>query len=91
MNNKRLFILSIITVVFFGLLFFNAYVLKSESVLMGAIREMITIPMLLLLGFLIYFSIKFSLKDRFSIRKTSFWSLAMLTCVAVIIVSSFIK
>ncbi len=75
---------------FFGLLFFNAYVLKSESVLMGAVREMLTIPMLLLLGFLIYFSIKFSLKDRFSIKKTSIWSLAMLTCF-VIIVSSFIN
>ncbi|RZA02285.1 MAG: hypothetical protein EOP47_07440 [Sphingobacteriaceae bacterium] len=90
MNNKRLFILSIITVVFFSLLFLNAYVLKSEYVLIGVIHEMTTIPMLLFLAFLVYFSVKFSLKDRFSIKKASFWSLAMLICLVVVLVGSFI-
>jgi hypothetical protein len=91
MNNKKLLILSIITVVFFSLLFFNAYVLKSEYVLVGVIREIATIPMLVFLVFLLYFSIKYSLKDKFSIRKTSFWSLAMLACLVVILINSFIQ
>jgi hypothetical protein len=91
MNNKKLFILSIITVAFFSMLFLNGYVLESKHVLIGVIQEMITIPMLFFLVFLLYFSIKFSLKERFSVRKTSFWSLVMLTCLVVILINSFIQ
>ncbi len=91
MNNKRLFILSLIALGYFTLLFLNGYVIKSDFIIIGVIQEITTIPMLLFVLFLFYFSIKFCSENKFSLRKSSFWSFAILTCLVTIIIGSFLK
>jgi hypothetical protein len=78
MNSKKLFYASLVVVGYFLFLFLNAYLIKSKFVLIGVFQELITIPMLLGQLILFGFSIKYSISDKFSMKKYSTWSFIIL-------------
>jgi len=77
-NNKKLFYLSFCIAGYFLLLFINAYIIKSNFILIGIFQELLTIPMLIVLLFLFILSVKYSVADKFRIKKYSFWTFLIL-------------
>ena len=57
-TNKNILITAIIVVVYFTILFFNAYVFKSDVVLIGVFQEMLTMPMLVLQFVVLFLAVK---------------------------------
>ena len=88
-NNNQLFITSLIISGYFAFLFLNAYVIKLENVIIGVIQELVTIPALLILLFLFFFSIKRSIRDKFSIKEYSFWAFVVLFVTVIVTFGRF--
>ena len=88
-NNNQLFITSLIISGYFAFLFLNAYVIKLENVIIGVIQELVTIPALLILLFLFFFSIKRSIRDKFSIKEYSFWAFVVLFVMVIVTFGRF--
>ena len=89
-NEKILFYLSVVIGAYFILLGLNAYVIKSEHVIMGVIREMVTIPIILIQIILLVFSIKYCLNNRFNIREYSFWAFSILLLTNLLILGTIV-
>ena len=89
-NNNQLFITSLIISGYFAFLFLNTYVIKLENVIIGVIQELVTIPALLILLFLFFFSIKRSIRDKFSIKEYSFWAFGVLFVTVIVTFGSFV-
>lgn len=77
-NSKTLFYISLIIAGYFVLLCINAYIIKSERVLIGIIQEMLTIPMLIIQIFSFFLSIKYCIKNKFRIKEYSFAAFSIL-------------
>ena len=78
-NDKTLFYTSILISCYFILLLLNAYVIKSENVVVGFLQELFTIALLILQLVLLFVSIKhWAVKDNFLMRKYSFWTFLIL-------------
>ncbi len=76
--NKNLFYFRLLTAGYFILLCVNAYIIKSECILIGIIQELLTIPMLLIQIFLFILSIKYCIKNKFRIKEYTFWAFPIL-------------
>ena len=78
-SGKRLFFVSLSVVGYFCLLFLNAYVVKSDFVLIGVFQEILTLPLLFLLQpALLVLSFMYCINDKFRIKTYSFWSFFIL-------------
>ncbi|HTO16343.1 MAG TPA: hypothetical protein VLZ83_11260 [Edaphocola sp.] len=77
-SNKNLFYFSLGIAGYFLLLFVNAYIIKSDFILIGVFQELLTIPMLIIQLFLLFISIKHCIKDEFRIKEYSFWAFSIL-------------
>lgn len=77
-DSKKLFYISSCIAGYFLLLCINAYILKSDFILIGYFQELLTIPMLLIQLFLFIFSIKYCIKDKFRVNKYPFWTFFVL-------------
>ena len=75
---KFLFYLSLGVVGYFCLVCLDTYVIKSDFVLIGVFREMLTLPLLLFQLVLLVFSIINCIKEKFRIKTYSFWSFLVL-------------
>jgi len=75
---KRLFFVSLGVVGYFCLLYLNAYVVKSDFVLIGVFQEMLTLPLLFAQLALWVVSIIYSIKEKFRVKSYSFWTFLIL-------------
>jgi len=73
-NIKKLFYLSFCIAGYFLLLGINAFIVKSNFILIGFFQELLTIPMLIVLLIVFILSVKYSVDDKFRIKKYSFWT-----------------
>jgi hypothetical protein len=91
LNEKILFYLSVTIGVYFILLSLDAYVLKSGNILVGIIRESLTIPMLILQIILLVLAITYCIQDRFRINEYSFWAFSILIISNLLTLGSILK
>ena len=79
LNNRNLFGASVFILGYFILLALNEYFTKSEFVVTGFVRELFTIPLLMLqLVLLVVATKRWVAEDRFSVRKFPFWATLVL-------------
>lgn len=76
---------------YFGLLFLNGYVIRSNFVLIGVFQELLTIPLILLQLLLLVVGAIHCVSDRFRIRTYSFWSFIILLIMNSLVFGSFIR
>ena len=88
-SNKTLFFISSAVVIYFLLLVLNAYVFKLNYKLIGVVQEFLTLPVLGLMLFLFFYSIKRAKVDKFSSDKYSFWTFGMLAMCCILTIGSF--
>jgi hypothetical protein len=86
--SKILFHVSWLSSVYFLLLALNHYVIKSTFVLIGIVQEVVTIPLMLAQLLLFGASIFYWIKDNFSVKKYSFWTLIISLSNSLVIVST---
>jgi hypothetical protein len=77
-NSKNLFYFSFAIAGYFLLLYINGYIIKSEHILIGFFQNLLTIPMLIIQLLALFVSIKFCIKEKFQIKKYSFWAFFIL-------------
>ena len=77
-TNKNLLLATLISGLYFIFIYLNAAVFKFNFVLIGVFQELLTIPLLLLQLLLLFVAIKFSVRDGFSLKKNSLYSLLIL-------------
>lgn len=88
-SEKKLFWISTAVILYFCLLYFNAYCVKSEIVLLGWFQELLTIPFLLFQFILLILSILYCIKGKFQVNSYSFWSFAILLINTLFVIWSF--
>ena len=88
-NEKYMFLWSVISLVYFTLLFLNSYIIKSDFVLIWVFQELLTLPFLGLVIFLYVISIKSNLKYKFSPKTYAFWSMIILNIILISMILSF--
>ena len=76
--SKRLFLMSLCVIGYFCLLGLNAYIVKSNFILIGVFQELLTLPLLFIQFVLLVFSIIFVIKGNFRIKTYSFWTFLLL-------------
>ena len=75
LTNRKLFYASVFISCYFILLTLNEYLMESEHVMVGVVRELFTIPLLILQLVLLFIAIKrWVTEDSFSVRKLPFWA-----------------
>lgn len=89
-SEKTLFWISVAIALFFCLLCLNAYCVKSDFILIGWLQELLTIPCILLQFLFLILSIFYSIKDKFSVNRYSFWSFIILLITNLFVICSFI-
>jgi hypothetical protein len=89
MKNKTLFFSSIAVVLYFVLLYFNGYVLKLDYVLIGALQELLTIPVMILLVVLLVVTITRITRKSTSKEPYLYGALSLLSVSLVFVISSF--
>ena len=90
-TSKKLFFVSLGVIGYFCLLFLNAYVVKSDLILIGVFQELLTLPLMMFQLTLLVFSVLHWIKDRFRIKTYSFVSLLILLASNFFILASFYK
>lgn len=88
-NEIRIFLLSIILIIYFGFLFLNVYVLKLEYTLIGVFQEILTIPLMLLSPVLLVFSIRNFIAKRYAIVSYAFLTIILLISLIIVTWGSF--
>lgn len=89
---KKFFFVSLGVVGYICLLYLNEYVIKSNFVLIGVFREMLTIPLLFFVQpVLLILSIIYCIRDKFRIISYSFWSFFILLISNLFILGTFIE
>lgn len=86
---KMFFFVSLCVVGYFCLLCLNAYVVKSDFILIGVFQELLTLPLIFFQLVLLVFSILHCLKDKFRIKTYSFWSFIVLLVSNLFVFTSF--
>ena len=89
-GSKSLFYLSLCIVLYFSFLFANAYIIKSDNIIIGYIQNTITIPMLLTQLILFIISVKHCIRDKFKLREYSFWAFVILFISNIVTLGSII-
>ncbi len=87
---KRFFFLSLGVVGYFCLLYLNAYVIKSDFVLIEFFQEILTLPLICVQFVLFIFSIIYCIRDRFRIKTYSFWMFFILLVNNSFVIGSFV-
>ena len=77
-TSKRLFFVSLAVAGYFCLLCLNAYVVRSDFVLIGVFQELLSLPLLLFQLALLFFSIMHCVKEKFRIKTYSLWTFLIL-------------
>ncbi len=85
MTTKKILLAIIISGLYFMLLFLNYHFFKLDFVLIGFFQELLTIPMLLLQFVLLFYAVKFAIRDKFSFKKSSVYLLLFLLIVIFLI------
>ena len=79
LDNRKLFYAGVFILCYFILLTLNEYLVRSEYVIVGVVRELFTIPLLILQLVLLFIAIKrWATKENFSVRKLPFWTALVL-------------
>lgn len=89
-SQKQLFVSACVIVVFFIMIFVNAYILKSSAILAGVLQELLLMPMLILQVFILFFAIKKAFQVRFTIKGLLFWTIVMMSLSVLITFGSFV-
>jgi len=84
-----IFILSLVSLMFFTFLFVNGYILKIDITIVGVFQQILTLPIMLGTMVLFGFAIKSIVSKKISLKKYPIWSLLILTTVIIITVGSF--
>ena len=90
LTSKRLLFVSLAVVGYFCLLSLNAYIIKSDFVLIGVFQELLTLPLLLLQLVLLVLSVMHCIKDKFRIKTYSLWTFLVLLISNSIFIGSII-
>ncbi len=77
-NSRKLFYLSLLVMGYFSFLYLNAYIIKSDLVIIGFLQELVTIPLMILQLFFLVLSVKIWFKDQYSIKSYSFGATVIL-------------
>jgi hypothetical protein len=77
-STKRLFFVSLGVAGCFCLLCLNAYIVKSDFVLIGVFQELLTLPLMLIQLALFVLSIMYCMNDKFRIKSYSLWTFLIL-------------
>lgn len=88
-TGKIFFFVSLCVVGYFCLLCLNAYVVKSDFILIGFVQELLTLPLILFQLVLFILSILHCMKDQFRIKRYSFWSFFVLLVSNLFVFISF--
>lgn len=78
LSTKRLFYLSIFIAGYFGFLYLNYHIFKIHYIIIGFIMEMITIPLGLAQVVLLVIAFQYWRREKFSIKRYSFWAFLIL-------------
>lgn len=89
-SEKKLFWISLAVILYFCLLYLNAYCVKSEIVLIGWFQELLTIPFILFQFILLILSILYCIKGKFRVNSYSFWSFIILLINTLFVIWSFL-
>ncbi|MEJ5992779.1 hypothetical protein WG904_00015 [Pedobacter sp. Du54] len=81
-SNKNLLYGSCLLTAFFGFLLLDTFVLHLTFVLIGVFRQLLTIPALVLLLFMLVLTSIRWVKAKFKINGYLFWSLSLLLIIA---------
>lgn len=90
LTGKKIFFVSMGVVGYFCVLCLNANILKSDSIFMGVLQELLTLPLMLFQLVLLFLSILQCIKDKFRVTTYSFWSLFILLASNLFIFISFL-
>ena len=88
---KQLFITATITTLFLILVWMNTYVIKSSSVLIGVIQELLLIPIMLLQVLILVFALKKVFQIKSTIKGMLLWTIIMMICSMALTFGSFIN
>ena len=88
-SKKGFFFVSSGVAGYFCLLCLNAYVIKSDFVLIGVFQELFTIPLLLFQWVLLILSIIYCIQNKFRLKTYSFWSFLILLVSNTCLLASF--
>lgn len=88
-TNKKLFILSVVLVLYFLFLYLNMYVFHLEYTFIGIIQEVVTLPLLAILLLFLGLSLRRTISERFSLVTYAFWSFLLLMVCTTFTIGSF--
>ncbi|RYG18897.1 MAG: hypothetical protein EOO07_07945 [Chitinophagaceae bacterium] len=90
-SNQVLFYGSCLLAAYFGFLLLDAFVLHIDFVLIGVFRELLTIPAVLLLLFMLVMTFVRWIKWKFKLSGYPFWSftLTVITTATIVLVTIF--
>ena len=89
-NERIIFLLSILSLVYFGFLLLNAEYFRFESIALGVIRELFTIPVIVGQFILLYFAWKKFKLRGYSIMTYAFVAMIIVTGLICFILASFL-
>lgn len=83
-TDKYIFLASIITVVFLLLVYLNYAIFKLDFVLIGVLRELLTIPCILAQPILLFLSLRKFIEIKFKVKSYAFCT-SIITLIATIL------
>ncbi len=89
-TTRILFHASWISTCYFLLLALNYYVIKNTAVWLGAVQELITLPIILMQLVLFAAALVYWVKDNYRIKTYAFWTMIISLCNCLAIAYSFI-
>ncbi len=78
LNDKILFLASLVIVSFFGFIYLDTYYFKIDFVLIGVFREMLTFPLMLLQVVILVLAFKNLISTKYSFKNYSIWTVGLL-------------
>lgn len=89
MKQKILFYISLVISIYFTFLYLDHHLFKLNSIVLAVVRELLTIPMLIVQLFFLYLSIKIARRYRFRVSTYSFWAFLILSLSSILTIGSF--
>jgi len=90
-NEKTIFLLSILSLLYFGFLLLNAEYFKFESIALGIVGELLTIPVIIGQFILLYFAWKKFKLRGYSIKTYAFASMIIVIGLIGFVLVSFLR
>lgn len=90
-SEKLILLGSILSSLFLLLMYLNATVFQSDFVLIGVFQELLTIPSVLIQPVLLFLAFKVFIREKYSVKSYSCFSILILSTSIIIILTSFFK